>query len=81
MRPPAVKQLLPVMLILRIAVQAHLSSYNNKLYSQKRPCPRCGSKNVVKRGTETKLFCKLITENGFEDTGVLFRSRTDKYYS
>lgn len=58
------------MLILRIAVQAYLSSYSNKLYSRKRPCPRCGSKKVVKRGTEAKLFCKLITENGFKDVKV-----------
>ncbi|MGQ9721320.1 MAG: hypothetical protein ACUVXA_08365 [Candidatus Jordarchaeum sp.] len=58
-----------MMLILRVAVQAYLSSYNNKLYSRKRPCPRCGSKNVVKRGTETRLFCKLIAD-GFEDVKV-----------
>lgn len=59
-----------MMIILRVAVQAYLSSFNNKFYSQRRPCPRCGSKNVVKRGTETRLFCKLIIEDGFVDVKV-----------
>ncbi len=70
MRRPAEKQLSQIIPLLPEAVRKVLSEYHNKLYSEKRPCPNCGSENVVKRGTEPRIFCTLITENGYQDITV-----------
>ena len=71
MRRPAKKQLPITLPVLRDAVTMFLQSYDNKTYSEKKPCPKCGSENVIKSGgIQPKIFCRIITKTGFKDITV-----------
>ncbi|MHA1580409.1 MAG: hypothetical protein ACTSUQ_12385, partial [Candidatus Freyarchaeota archaeon] len=70
MRTPVRKQPSPSLPILRRATQEYLKSFDGKVYSEKRPCPRCGSGNTIKKDSTTRIYCRLITRKGFVDVVV-----------
>ena len=69
MRSPRPKKLhsLAPELITKIFPQAIKLEYQNKVYDEHGPCPHCGNKKSWAYCKKKKIFCKLITDEGFED--------------
>lgn len=51
-------------------IQEHLEGFKDDLYDKPRACPRCKSNNRKKLRIDKKLFCKIVTNNGFRDVCV-----------
>jgi hypothetical protein len=51
-------------------IQEHLTNFENDFYDKPRACPKCKSNNRKKLRIDKKLFCKIITSNGFRDIYV-----------
>lgn len=51
-------------------VQQYLEEFQGDFYDKPRTCPYCKSNNRKKHSIEKKLFCKIITRNGFRDIYV-----------
>ena len=51
-------------------VQQYVEEFQGDFYDKPRACPHCNSNNRKRHGIEKKLFCKIITRNGFRDIYV-----------
>ena len=65
-RPKKLHSLVPE-LITKIFSQAIKLEYQNKVYDEHGSCPHCGNKKSWAYCKKKKIFCKLITDEGFED--------------
>jgi len=72
MRNPKPKKLHKLMpeLITKIFPQAVKLEYQNRVYDEYGACPHCGCKKSWAYCKEEKIFCRLVTEDGFEDIKV-----------
>ena len=73
-RPKKLHSLVPE-LITKIFSQAIKLEYQNKVYDEHGSCPHCGNKKSWAYCKKKKIFCRLITEDGFEDITVTFVTR------
>lgn len=51
-------------------IQEYLADLQDDLFDKPRACPKCKSNKRKKLRIEKKLFCKIITNNGFRDIYV-----------
>ena len=65
-RPKKLHSLVPE-LITKIFSQAIKLEYQNKVYDEHGSCPHCGNKKSWAYCKKKKIFCRLITDEGFED--------------
>jgi hypothetical protein len=47
--------------------------YGDKLYDEPKPCPKCGSEDYIRKGKQSRLFCRLITYKGPEEVYVYLK--------
>ncbi len=57
-------------LVLYMGIQQYLREFEDDFFKKPRKCPKCKSSKRKKHSIENKLFCKLITKNGFKDIYV-----------
>ncbi len=51
------------------------AEYQNKVYEEHGSCPECGNEKSCIYDKREKIFCRLITVNGFEDIKVIIVTR------
>jgi endogenous inhibitor of DNA gyrase (YacG/DUF329 family) len=77
MRNPKTKTIhkLTPEIITKLFSQAIRMEYQGKVYGEYGPCPRCGNEKSWAYDKKKKIFCKLITEGGFEDITITLVTR------
>ena len=51
-------------------IQQYLEDFKDDFYDKPRACPKCKSNKRKKLRIDKKLYCKIITSNGFRDIYV-----------
>ena len=72
MRMPNVKKVSKLSSkLLYEAIQRYIKLvYDGRVYAKAGSCPGCGLKNISRHDSRGRVFCKLITADGFEDVVV-----------
>jgi len=73
-KPKKLHKLVPE-LMTKIFPQAIKLKYQGKVYGEYGPCPHCGNEKSWAYCKKKKIFCRLVTEDGFEDIVVILVTR------
>lgn len=68
MRPPAPKTISKLIknTLARLLILALVWLYGNRVYTERRGCPRCGSLKSIVHGKSRRIFCFIIKDSNFE---------------